>query len=731
MKRTMKMNSLTKSLVVTVAMLAMFGCTGTPHTQGSGGSGTNSSSTTYTIGGTVSGLTGTGLVLQDNGGDNLTITASGSFTFATAVASGKPYAVTILTQPTTPSQTCTVANGSGSATANVTTVQVSCAVPSLSIGGSVSGLQGAGLVLQDNGGDNLTINASGTFTFPTLLIPGATYKVTVLTQPNTPAQACTVTSGSGTASASVTNVQVVCPAAFFSIGGQVVGLIGSTGNMVLQDNGGDNLKVSGNGAFTFPTPVAYNSAFDVTIFIGPGTQPQGCITWGFEGTATANVTSVVIDCGHNDWTWMDGANTGNAIGQYTPPPGTPPTSPVQDTDSPGGRRLPATWTDQNGNLWLFGGYGYNWDSANFPLQPGYFRDLWVYNGTQYYFAGFLNGWTQVSEGIGTPGPEARWGAATWTDTSNNLWLFGGQDAGLNFLNDLWKYDVGTATWTQVGGTGPNSGGTYGAKGTTSGTNYPGSRWGATARFDATTGTVWMFGGEGDDSTGANGLLNDLWTFNTTSAEWTWVGGDEVVNQAGVYGSLGTASASNLPGGRQTAVSWLDSSGNFWLFGGYAGASGGQPDALNDLWEYSAGQWTWAAGSSTVNQVGVYTPMAPVPGARWSSAAWTDTSGNLWLFGGQGYDSTGNGSLSDLWEFTGGSWVWAKGPSSVDQAGIYGIGANPVVWPHVTSNPGGRWGSGYWTDPSGQLWMFGGNGFDSTGSNGNNLLNDLWRYLPYP
>jgi hypothetical protein len=124
-------------------------------------------------------------------------------------------------------------------------------------------------------------------------------------------------------------------------------------------------------------------------------------------------------------------------------------------------------------------------------------------------------------------------------------------------------------------------------------------------------------------------------------------------------------------------------------------------------------------------------MAPVPGARWSSAAWTDTSGNLWLFGGQGYDSTGNGSLSDLWEFTGGSWVWAKGPSSVDQAGIYGIGANPVVWPHVTSNPGGRWGSGYWTDPSGQLWMFGGNGFDSTGSNGNNLLNDLWRYLPYP
>ncbi|MGA8102260.1 MAG: hypothetical protein WB869_08910, partial [Candidatus Acidiferrales bacterium] len=71
------------------------------------------------------------------------------------------------------------------------------------------------------------------------------------------------------------------------------------------------------------------------------------------------------------------------------------------------------------------------------------------------------------------------------------------------------------------------------------------------------------------------------------------------------------------------------------------------------------------------------------------------------------------------------------PSTVDQAGIYGIEVNPAVYPHVTSNPGGRWGPGYWTDTHGQLWMFGGEGFDSTGSNGNSLMNDLWRYLPYP
>jgi hypothetical protein len=143
-----------------------------------------------------------------------------------------------------------------------------------------------------------------------------------------------------------------------------------------------------------------------------------------------------------------------------------------------------------------------------------------------------------------------------------------------------------------------------------------------------------------------------------------------------------------------------------------------------------------SGANVVNQAGVYGTLGVgaatnVPGARWSSAAWTDRNGNLWLFGGQGFDSTANGSLSDLWVYTGGQWIWVRGPSSVSQAGIYGIQANPVVWPHVVDDPGGRYEPGYWIDPFNQMWMFGGEGVDSTGTGGNGLLNDLWRYLPYP
>jgi len=70
----------------------------------------------------VSGLSGSGLVLQDNGGNNPPVAASGSFTFTTAVASGGAYAVTVLTQPSNPVQNCVVTNGSGNASANITNV---------------------------------------------------------------------------------------------------------------------------------------------------------------------------------------------------------------------------------------------------------------------------------------------------------------------------------------------------------------------------------------------------------------------------------------------------------------------------------------------------------------------------------------------------------------------------------------------------------------------------------
>ena len=172
---------------------------------------------TYSVGGSVTGLAGTGLVLSLNAGaQTLPVAANGAFTFPTALASGSSYAVTVQTQPGSPTQTCAVANGSGTVVAaNITSIAVNCTTNTYTIGGTVSGLAGTGLVLSLNAGaQTLPIAANGAFTFPTALPSGASYAVTVQTQPSGPAQTCVVTSGTGTVGgANVTSVSVACTTA--------------------------------------------------------------------------------------------------------------------------------------------------------------------------------------------------------------------------------------------------------------------------------------------------------------------------------------------------------------------------------------------------------------------------------------------------------------------------------------------------------------------------------------
>ena len=163
-----------------------------------------------TIGGTVTGLDGAGLVLTNNGGDALAISGDGSFAFTTPLERGASYALAVRRQPSNPTQICSITNGDGTAgDADVTDAQVSCHTATFRVGGTVTGLAGTGLVLQNNGGDDLAITANGTFELTTPVASGATYHVTIRTQPS--GEPCAVTGGMGTVDASnVTSVRVVC-----------------------------------------------------------------------------------------------------------------------------------------------------------------------------------------------------------------------------------------------------------------------------------------------------------------------------------------------------------------------------------------------------------------------------------------------------------------------------------------------------------------------------------------
>ena len=88
---------------------------------------TTGTAPTYTVGGTVSGLAGSGLVLRDNDGDDLSVTANGPVVFATPLASDATYHVTVFAQPSSPTQSCVVAGGTGTMSqANVTNIAVTC-----------------------------------------------------------------------------------------------------------------------------------------------------------------------------------------------------------------------------------------------------------------------------------------------------------------------------------------------------------------------------------------------------------------------------------------------------------------------------------------------------------------------------------------------------------------------------------------------------------------------------
>jgi hypothetical protein len=289
-------------------------CVGASCGGGAGdGGGTDAAPLDFvTIGGDVSGLAGKGLILKNNGADDLQVVTPGPFTFPAKLRSGDPYAVTVGSQPSEPSQTCTVQNGSGTtAGANVTNVAVTCSTAAFSVGGTVVGLSGAtGLVLTNNGGDDLSIpTAGGPFTFATKVASGSPYSVAVKTQPSGGGP-CDVSGGAGTVGvADVTSVVVNCAPGTYTVGGTITGLIGT---VILQDNGGNDLSLSANGSFAFSQTLAPGSPYTVTVKTQPGYPPksQTCtVASGSGSMGSANVTNVSITCTTNTFS-VGGSVTG-------------------------------------------------------------------------------------------------------------------------------------------------------------------------------------------------------------------------------------------------------------------------------------------------------------------------------------------------------------------------------------------------------------------------------------
>ncbi|MDH5381204.1 MAG: kelch motif-containing protein [Cyclobacteriaceae bacterium] len=429
-----------------------------------------------------------------------------------------------------------------------------------------------------------------------------------------------------------------------------------------------------------------------------------------------------------EWTWIDGSKLRNQEGNYNGLYGT--------SKIPGGRKSSCAWTDNSGNFWLFGGYGYDKYA-----YLGFLNDIWKYNTS-------TNEWTHekgstdanlkgnygtlnVSNLSNTPG--SRDNAITWVDANNNFLMYSGYgydgSSNLGYLNDLWKYNPATKEWVWISGNNQrNVSGVYGVKEVSSTTNLPGSRRNATSWLD-NSGNLLIFGGYGYDFEGSLGYLGDLWKYNIVTEEWVWLSGADIVNSTGKYGTLGFGDWNNNAGSREGAVAWKDTNGDYFLFGG-KGYDGTQSfGLLNDLWAlYDNLKWLWAAGSSSKDEIGFYGKgtinNTYSPGSKEYHMTWADSKNRLWVFGGQ----TSNlyrylRRLNDLWyyDIELDTWVWVSGDIIDSQPGNYGIKGVE----NKTNYPGGRTNSVTWIDSKGNLWLFGGQGNDKDGNYGE--LNDLWKF----
>jgi gliding motility-associated-like protein len=385
------------------------------------------------------------------------------------------------------------------------------------------------------------------------------------------------------------------------------------------------------------------------LFYGNGWADLQGNLWlygGLKGSTGQQLSDLwKYDVVSNLWTWVKGPGTVN----QAPVRGTKGVPNINNT--PGARsRGFFTWTDLNGDLWLFGGA---------HTGPWALNDLWRYHipTNEWTWMSGSTIWTDpghygtilIPDSLNCP-PVRKNGSCSWVDNMGNLWLFGGKGYMVHY-NDLWKYDIVTNEWSWMHGSNiGNQLGIYGTQNVPDPANTPGARE-VYAHWKDSDGNFWLFGGWGDI-----GYYNDLWKFDVQSLQWTWVSGPNSTNQPTVDTGQCLPSVNSIPAGREAGpMCWIGKCDMMFLYGGNTATF--PVSTWGDLWCFNrfTNQWTFVDGSLTPNIKGEFgtkgTP-GPLnhPPALYNSYAWTDQNRNLWLFGGSESISPPANTYNTLWRY---------------------------------------------------------------------------------
>lgn len=383
--------------------------------------------------------------------------------------------------------------------------------------------------------------------------------------------------------------------------------------------------------------------------------------WLFGGVANSGFMHNALwkfDPLTNNWTWIRGSSAPSNSGIYGVQGVSAP------NNEPGARGWGGlSWVDNAGDLWLFGGFGFDAFGS-----LGTLNDLWRYNITSNEWvwmkgSNTITGAATVISGVkGVPNiantPDGRQETnAGIADALGNLWLFGGiKPSGNTAYNDVWKFNISSNIWTWMAGnqTGLNSV-NYGTQNMSAPSNDPGDRYCYT-KFVDSQNNLYFLGARLSNISGPD--VCDVWRFSSTTSEWTWVGGANLLNDLGAYLNYCNTVSLNHPLARfEIRASWADSCG-FFFFGGFANSSGSLA-SYNDLWYYNVetNKFTWISGPGIANSAGSFGTMGVsatpnLPRSRGGALAFKDKQANLWLFGG-GATSSGTvvfDRLNDLWRY---------------------------------------------------------------------------------
>lgn len=206
---------------------------------------------------------------------------------------------------------------------------------------------------------------------------------------------------------------------------------------------------------------------------------------------------------------------------------------AKNTNAPGSRSGSATWTDGNGNLWLFGGLVLEKSKKT----SGYYNDLWKYD----------------------------------TKTKIWVWVAGGKNPNSKQIKEVKKNGVESTEDT------------------------PSGRYAAIGWVDKSGEKLWLYGGYGiDNKVQTTGGLSDMWFFNIKKNVWRWHSGPLTFYEKANQEISGLESPKATPGFRYGAVGWTDKSGDLWLFGGQSKFSKDTVVINNDLWKFNPKTERWTS-----------------------------------------------------------------------------------------------------------------------------------------